>query len=354
MTSDPALQLVAALLVLAAPVGVLLGTGRAERARVLTALVASAAGAVASIAGDALAGPITDPPARILDAAIAAAVTAIVATLAACRLGSVGGVVLAGSWSAIVYQPVVGAVVGEFPPLVQSLIGAVDFAGVLATHVAAGAALLVVHLLPAPKRATSLAHLQRSVGWPRAVLAAALLIVGGTAWLAGVERVVDEATGRIVANAVIGIAVAAFTWSLIEKIGWNRLTPAVLVAGAWGGWAAIGIGAPFLAPPALGAAAVLGGAVGSALSGAGARDDDGSAPRRSWTFGAIGATAAGGVVVALLADGFGLAATGTLVLAAAQLGAVLAVTVLAALGGLVCWGIAWIAARATRGASIER
>ncbi|MDO8337269.1 MAG: hypothetical protein Q7T15_03335, partial [Microcella sp.] len=93
---------------------------------------------------------------------------------------------------------------------------------------------------------------------------------------------------------------------------------------------------------------------GSALSGAGARDDDGSAPRRSWAVGAIGATATGGVIVALLADGFGLAATGTLVLAAAQLGAVLAVTVLAALGGVVCWAIAWAVVRATGRSSKER
>ncbi|GAA1697630.1 hypothetical protein GCM10009792_17030 [Microcella alkalica] len=354
MTSDPLLQLAAALLVLATPVGVLLGTGRLDRGRVLAALVAGAGGAVASIAGDALTGPITDVPARILDAAIAATVTAIVATLAARRLGSVGGVVFAGSWSALVFQPVVGAVVGEFPPLMQSLIGAVDFAGVLATHVAAGAALLVVHLLPAPRRARSFALVAGSVGWPRAVIAAVLVTLGGTAWLVGVERVVDEATGRIVANAVVGIAVAAVTWSLIEKVGWNRLTPAVLVAGAWGGWAAIGIGAPFLAPPALGAAAVIGGAVGSALSGAGARDDDESAPRRSWTLGAIGATATGGIIVALLADGFGLAATGTLVLAAAQLGAVLAVVVIAALGGLVCWAIAWVAQTGAAGGSRSR
>lgn len=339
ITSDPALQLIAAVLVLCAPAGVLLGTGRLERARLLAALVAGAVGAAASITGDALAGPVADLPASILDAAIAAAVTAIVATLAAPRLGSVGGAVFAGSWSALVYQPVVGAVIGEFPPLVQSLIGAVDFGGVLATHVAAGAALLVVHLLPAPRRVTSFALGARDLEWPRAVLAAALVIVGGTAWLVGVERVVDEATGRIVANALVGIAVAAIAWSLIEKIGWNRLTPAVLVAGAWGGWAAIGIGAPFLAPPALGAAAVLGGAVGSALSGAGVRDGD-AAPRRSWTVGVIGATAAGGIVVALLADGFGLAATGTLVLAAAQLVAVMVVSLVAAIGGLLCWAIA--------------
>ncbi len=340
ITSDPALQLIAAVLVLCAPVGVLVGTGRTERARWLTALVAGAAGAVASIAGDALGGPIADLPASILDAAIAAAVTAIVATLAAPRLGPLGGVVFAGSWSVLVYQPVVGAVIGEFPPLVQSLIGAVDFGGVLATHVAAGAALLVVHLLPAPRRITSFAYVARALAWPRAVLAAALVIVGGSAWLVGVERVIDEATGRIIANALVGIAVAAIAWSLIEKIGWNRLTPAVLVAGAWGGWAAIGIGAPFLAPPALGATAVLGGAMGSALSGAGVRDGDAAAPRRSWTVGVIGATAAGGIVVALLADGFGLAATGTLVLAASQLVTVMVVSLVAALGGLLCWAIA--------------
>lgn len=340
ITSDPALQLIAAVLVLCAPVGVLLGTGRGERARLLAALVAGAVGAAASIAGDALAGPVADPPASILDAAIAAAVTAIVATLAAPRLGPVGGVVFAGVWSALVYQPVVGAVIGEFPPLVQSLLGAIDFGGVLATHVAAGAALLVVHLIPAPRRVTSRAVVARAGAWHRALLAASLVLVGGTAWLVGVERVVDEATGRIVANSLIGIAVAAIVWSLIEKIGWNRVTPAVLVAGVWGGWAAVGIGAPFLAPPALGAAAVLGGAVGSALSGAGVRDGDASAPRRSWTVGAIGATAAGGIIVALLADGFGLAATGSLVLAASQLVAVIVVSLVAAIGGVVCWAIA--------------
>ena len=70
--------------------------------------------------------------------------------------------------------------------------------------------------------------------------------------------------------------------------------------------------------------------------------------------GAIGATATGGIIVALLADGFGLAATGTLVLAAAQLGAVLAVTVIAALGGLVCWALAWIVVTVSQRASADR
>ena len=54
----------------------------------------------------------------------------------------------------------------------------------------------------------------------------------------------------------------------------------------------------------------------------------------------LGATAAGGVVTALLADGFGLAATGTLLLAGAELAAVLAIGALSAIGGLLCWSLA--------------
>lgn len=337
MSSDPALQLVAAVLVLATPAGVMLATGRTGRARTATALVAGAIGATVSLLADALAGPFTDPPARMLDAAIAAAVTATLAVLAARRLGAVGGGVVAVTWTALVYQPIIAAVVGDFPPLLQSLLGAVDYAGVLATHVALAGALLVVHLLPAPQRANLEPTPPR---WGRSLAGGGLILLGATAWLVGVERVVDDATGRLLANAVVGIALAAVTWMLVEKIGWNRVTPAAVVPAAWGGWAAIGIGAPFLAPPALAGAAVLGGALGAALSGAGRRDSSLEEPRRSWTVGVIGATAAGGVIVALLADGFGLAATGTLVLAAAQLVAVLVATVLGALGGVVCWAVA--------------
>lgn len=337
--SDPALQLACALLVLLAPVGVLLGLGRVERRQAAVAVAGGVAGAVASLLGDALAGPFTDPPARILDAALAAAVTATLASLAARRLGPLGGVVLAVAWTALVYQPVVASVIGEFPTLVQATLGAVDFAGALATHVALGGALLVVHLLPAPALVAAGEVDARGVGWRRAVLAAALVLVAGSAWFVGVERVVDAATPRLLLNGVLGIALATTLWLLVERIGWARVTPSGAVAGAWAGWAAVGIGAPFLAPPALVAAAVLGGAIGSVLSGAGAREAPG-APRRSWTVGVLGATAAGGVVTALLADGFGLAATGTLLLAGAELAAVLAIGALSALGGLLCWSLA--------------
>lgn len=338
--SDPALQLVCALLVLLAPVGVLVGLGGAERRQAAVALAAGVTGAAASLLGDALAGPFTDPPARILDAAIAAAVTAILASLAAGRLGPLGGVVLAGSWAALVHQPIVAAVVGEFPTLVQATLGAVDFAGVLATHVALAGTLLVVHLLPAPAPAAPRPVGEPRVGWPRALLSAALVLAAAVAWLVGVERVIDAATPRLLLNGLVGIAIATALWLLVERIGWARVTPAGAVAGAWAGWAAVGIGAPFLAPPALVASAVLGGAIGSVLSGAGVRDAPDSAPRRSWTVGALGATAAGGVVTALLADGFGLAATGTLLLAGAELVAVLVIGLLAAIGGLACWALA--------------
>ena len=45
--------------------------------------------------------------------------------------------------------------------------------------------------------------------------------------------------------------------------------------------------------------------------------------------------------MSLLADGFGLAETGTLTLTIAQVGAVAIVGVLAAVGGALCWLLAW-------------
>lgn len=347
--SDPLLQFAAAVLVLAAPAGVLtaLPTGRARALRAVVG--AGLVGAIASlvvdaVAGDAAAGLSADLPARILDAAIAAAVTAIVARLAAERLGAAGALTVAASWSVLVYQPVIAAVVGEFPPLVQSLTGAVDFAGVLATHVAAAATLIAVHVLPWPRRPAAPAP--SGGGLMRSLAGAALIVLGALAWFAGVERVIDAATGRILVNGLVGVVLATVAWAAVEKIRWNRFTPAGLVGGALSGWAAVGLGAPFLEPPALVATAVLGGAVASAMSGGG--EGRRAAPGLGWSLGAIGAAATGGIVLALLGDGFGLASTGTLLLVAGQLAAVLVVALIAGLAGLVCAGLA-IAVDAVRG-----
>ncbi len=341
--SDPLLQLVTAVLVLLAPAGLLVGLPMG-RTNVLRAVVsAGLVGAIASLAVDtvvvdAAAGSAADLPARILDAAIAAAVTAIVARLAAVRLGAAGAVTVAAAWSVLVYQPVIAAVVGEFPPLVQSLTGAVDFAGVLATHVAAAATLIVVHVLPWPRRPD--VSVPTEGGLPRSLTGAALVLLGGVAWFLGVERVIDAATGRILVNGLLGIVLATAAWAAVEKIRWNRFTPTGLVGGALCGWAAVGLGAPFLEPPALVATAVLGGAVASAMSGGG--EGRRAAPGLGWSLGAIGAAAMGGIVLALLGDGFGLASTGTLLLVAGQLAAVLVIALIAGLAGLACAGLAGV------------
>lgn len=343
--SDPLLQLLCAALVLVVPVGVGLVVP-ALRADRVAAIAAGLVGGAASLLSAALGGALTDPPARVLDAALAVATTIVVALLAMARLGRVGGAVFAAAYGCLIGPPTVAAVLGEYPSVVSTVFGAIDYAGVLATHVAPAAALLVVALLPARPRTIERARATQR----RAALGAALAATGALAWLAGVERVIDEATGRIIANGAIGILLATAAWVVMERIRWARFTPEGLVGGVVAGWAVIGVGAPFLAPVALVATAVLGGLAAGAARGDLHRTGAGVGPGASLAV--IAAVLVGGVITSLLADGFGLAATGTLVLTAGQIGAVLGVGLVSAGLALPCWLLAvaarWRSERSTR------
>ena len=332
--TDPVLQLVCALLVLLVPASMAVIFPSRRRVRVLAVIAAGLAGATASIVIDLVVSSTVDLPGEVFDAAAAGAVTSSVAVLAARRLGPLGGGVFAATWGLVVFQPVYGAVVGTVPSLVQTVFGAVDFAGVLATHVAAASSLMVLSVLPVPAR---YAHDRGTpVARSRGAIAATLLVFGGTAWMLGLERVVSEPSPRIFVNTFAGLLLGAVVWVLVERITGRSMTPAGMVAGVVLAWGAIGLGVAFLSPVALVASAVLGVAGGAAIVLRTSPHGD-----RGWrgAIAVIVAVAVGGTVLALLADGFGMSATGSTALVAGQLGALLAVSLGAAGSGVLCWGL---------------
>ncbi|MBX9718177.1 MAG: hypothetical protein K2X36_04965 [Microbacteriaceae bacterium] len=329
------LQIVCAALVLTIPVGLATVFPPPHHRRFVAVAIAGAIGAIASLAVDALLSAPVDTAGRVLDAAVAAAIAASVAVLASLRLGSLGGAVFASTWSILVFPAIAAAVVGSVPSLVQIVFGAVDYAGVLATHVAAAASLIVLSALPVPPGELGATPVSAALG--RSAVAVVLVTVGASAWMVGVERVVNVATGRILGNAVIGLLLGALVWALIERIAGRPFAPAGLVAGVVLGWGAIGLGVAFLSPMALAASIVIGVAGGAAVV---LRARDGADPGRRGAIAVIVSVAIGGIVLALLADGFGMAATGSTALVVGQLGAVLAVGLVSAASGVICWALA--------------
>lgn len=340
--SDPVLQFVAAVLVSGVPLALLAMQRTRRGAHAVAGALASTTAIGASLLIDAVLSSPSDGPARVLDAAFAGSIAASLAMIAARRIGPFAGAVFAGLWSVIVYQPIFAATVGSVPSLVQIVFGAVDFSAALATHVAAAASVIALTLLPrivrhAPPSAP------RVPPW-RAVLAAALVVLGATAWMVGAERVISAATGRTLVNAVVGMVIGAIVWSLTERIAGRSFSPQGLVLGVIVAWGAIGLGVPFLSPSALGATAVIATAAAAAIV---VRAPADTIIERRVALSVIVAVAVGGVILALLADGFGMAATGSTALVLGQLGAVLAIGIGALGSGLLCGGGALLAIVAT-------
>ncbi len=343
--SDPILQLVCAALVLLVPVGVQQGLRPSSVPRILALAAVGLAAAVASLVADAVTGVAADLAASALDACFAGAVATTVALVVAQRLGTAGGVVFGLSWSIMVYQPIAAAVLDGVPSLVQVAFGAIDYGGVLASHVAAGAALLALSLLPVARRrdgahaAPTAVRVTERVTWGRGVVGASLIVVGGSAWLLGVERVLSVSSGRTLANALAGMVLGALIWIVVEKIAVDSASPDGLIAGSLLGWAAIGAGAPYLSPLALIAAVVVGTAAAvGAVAKARAR---GAGVLRWGSTSILVAVAVGSVVITLLADRFGLAEMATITFTVEQLTATAVVAVVAGAGGIVCGLLAW-------------
>ncbi|MBR22321.1 MAG: hypothetical protein CMF57_07770 [Leifsonia sp.] len=343
--SDPVLQLACAALVLFVPVGVQQGLRPSATPRILIIAAVSLVAAVASLVADVAVGLGVDVAASVLDASFAGAIAATVALVVAQRLGTAGGAVFGLSWSLVVFQPVAAAVLDGVPSLVQVAFGAIDYGGVLASHVGAGSALLALSLLPVARprdrahQAESAVRVIERVSWGRGVMGASLVIAGGAAWLLGVDRVLTVASGRTLVNALAGMALAALLWIVVEKIAVDRVAPEGLIAGSLLGWGAIGAGVPYLSPLAL-IAAVAGGTAAAVGAVAQARARGAGVLR--WGSGSmLVAVAVGSIVMTLLADRFGLAEMATITFTVEQLTATIVVAVVAGTGGIVCGLLAW-------------
>lgn len=340
VTSDPVVQLVAAVLVLAIPLGFAV-TMRATWARVgVGVIVAASACAIISIVVSIWLLNSSDLPAAVLDAALASAIASSIALVAAQRLGVAGGAIFAVLWSLVVFQPVFVATVVSIPSLVQTIFGAVDVGAVHATHVAAAASLIALAVVTRARRHDAFAPAVPDLR--RALVGLSFVTVGATAWLLGAERVISAASGRILGNALVGLLLGAVVWALVERIAGRLFSPNGLVLGAVMAWGAIGLGAAFLSPMALASTAVI--AV-AASAGIVVRASGMQRIERRTYLAVIVAVAVGGVILALLADGFGLAATGAVSGVVAQLGAVLVIGAAAFLLGLACAGGGMLAAR---------
>lgn len=343
--SDPVLQLASAVLVLLVPVGVQQGLRPSAVPRILALAAVGVVAAAASLVADAVTGLGADLAASALDACFAGAIATTVALVVAQKLGTAGGVSFGLSWSILVYQPIAAAVLDGVPSLVQVAFGAIDYGGVLASHVAAGSALLALSLLPVARRrhrahaAESAVRVSEGVSWGRGVVGASLVIVGGSAWLLAVERVLTVSSGRTLANAVAGMALGALVWIAVEKIAVDRVTPEGLIAGSLMGWAAIGAGAPYLSPFALLAAVV--GATAAAVGVVAKSRVRGAGVLRWGSVSILMAVAVGSVVMTLLADRFGLAEMATITFTVEQLTATIVVAVVAGAGGIACGLLAW-------------
>lgn len=347
VTSDPVVQLLAAVLVIAIPLGVAV-TVRATWARVgVAVMVAASLSAMISLVVNLSVFATADVPAAVLDASLASAVAASLAMVAAERVGVVGGAAFAVLWTGVVFQPVFNASVGSIPSLLTTVFGAVDVAAVHATHVAAAASLIALTVVARTRRHDAAPE----PALRRALVGLALVTVGASAWMLGAERVISDASGRILANALVGLVLGAIVWALVERIAGRPFSPRGLVLGAVMAWGAIGLGAAFLSPMALAASSVI--AV-AASAGVVVRSSGTQRSERRTAIAVIVAVAVGGVILALLADGFGLAATGSISGVVAQLGAVLAVSAVAVILGLVCAGGGMLAVTLVERRGIDR
>ncbi len=330
IVSDPLLQFTCAGLVLLVPLGLAIMVG-ARRLLAAAALGAGAVSAVTSLLARLIISSPSDLAASVLDAAAAGAFAVSFALLLAQRYGARTSAVVASLWSVLIYQPVFWVTVITVPPITQTVFGAVDFAAVFATHVSAAAAAAVFAWRPARGDARSL--LNTGASWPRASIAAALLTVGASAWMLGLERVASDSSGRIALNSVAGLLLGAGVWLIVSQIAARWSGPRGLVAGVIAGWASVGAGVAFLSPAALVASVVLGTAAATAVV---VRAGERSNPTLRTAVGTVVAVVVGGTVLAILADGFGMSATGSVALVAGQLGAVIAVLVYSMAVALLC------------------
>lgn len=340
MTSTISLVLavLSAVGVLAVPIGVGMLLGRAGTT--VSVVIAGCIGGIAPVARVvALADPSALAP-RILEVSMSGALTATMAIVLARRFARATAVAVAAVWSVFVLQPALHATLAGRPSLLETAIGAVDYSATLATHVAPAAFLVALSVVVRPA-ATPAPVATETMTRSRAAIAALAVGLGGFSWMLGIEGHLSEASGRIALNAIAALAIAALVWVGTARVANRPAMRGGTTAGVILGWASVGMGQAFLSPVALVSSVVIGVAASTAIAVRGDR-----ALRRA-PLAVIVAVAIGGVLLALLADGFGMSATGSTALVAAQLGAIGLVAAWSIVVGVAC-AAAILGARAIR------
>lgn len=285
------------------------------------------AGAAAALA--LIADPSGDALRAALAALTAASAGAIVGGVAAVRLPHRGAAVLAAIVPALLLGPLASLQVAAVPPALELTVGTLDIGGTIAR--AGGPAAVVLGLLIVVRgRAdgAAVARVGRGRAGGAAVLAALAIVAGSLS----TEGAAQEATGSILVHLAIGAVIGAVSWMLVVRIAGRLIVALDPAVGALAGAGAVALGAALLSPVTATAVAAITGFTGGAFRGS-------RQPLRGAAAGVLGALAAGGIVLGLLADGVGLAATGSLTQAGAQLVGVVVVAVLGVAGGAAAGGL---------------
>lgn len=214
-------------------------------------------------------------------------------------------------WSMLVYVP---TGIRTFAPFVASWglgIDPIDHGGSLPVNVAAGAAVLGVLLCGGPRLRT--ATVPRITG----LIGMIGLSVGWLLWLAGAEFAVDDLSGSIIVNGLVGATGGVVGWLAVQRIRHRRVTLNSVAAGLISGLVAITAGAPLFTPVSAASAGVIAGGAACIFT----LQRVASSRRQQWFV--VGshliAGAVGVILLGLLATNMGFVFTGSVTLIQNQL-----------------------------------
>lgn len=283
--------------------------------------------ALVGLAAGVLCAGTSDVGRLVAVAGAAAAGGAIVAALVRGCGGAGGARVAAGIVAALTIALIATLQLAVAPPLLERVLGAFDLGGALPrvvapTAVALGFLAVWRRRSPVAPAREDPARRSGAVVLIAAVITAMLAVAAGAI---ASERSAETAPSILV-GALVGALLGAVSWMLVVRIAGRPAHPVDPVSGALVGAAAVLLVLPALVPVAVAATAVAAGLAGGALRGS-------ATPLRGALAGLIVGIAGGGVVVGLLADGIGFAATGGLSQVVGQVMAVALTAVLAGGGG---------------------
>ena len=263
--------------------------------------------------------------------AVLGSLSALLATLAVRSTGAPlrSAMVFATGWSILVFVPVAIAT------FVTGVLGIepMDHGGSLASMVATGAAALAVLVVRGDRHRS----LSAATRLPKGIAAVAVvtLIGGWLGWLVSAELAIDEISGTILVNGVLGAAGGIAGWLAVQRMSHQSTTLGAVVAGLVSGLAAVSAGAPLLSPVAAASSGIIAGGVACIFT----LRRVAASRRQQWYL--VGShLIAGGIgiiLIGLLASDAGFLFTGQITLIEDQIVSTVAVGFYSGLVSLLLW-----------------